>query len=273
MMPQSDPQNNQQASWLQQPPAQPSVDQHEAELFAPLCTLDEPVSETIMRDVRAVWAKLKVVLIPMDSMAIPFQQYMAVSVTSTNPDEANSADGDNTAGSVPQPAERGGAGNPATTAETLSDHDKMVIQSLKDWDLWGPLVLCLALSVLLSLKAPPKQASLVFAAVFCSYWAGGSVVTVNAQLLGATMSFFQSLCVMGYSMFPLVIAAFIIGCLKLFISTWLWFDLIFIILGFLWSTRVASVFLSLYIKPERRFLALYPVFFVYTFLGWMILVF
>ena len=36
------------------------------ELLALVCTLDEPVTETIMRDVRAVGAKLKAVLIPLD---------------------------------------------------------------------------------------------------------------------------------------------------------------------------------------------------------------
>jgi len=35
-------------------------------LLAPASTLDEPVSETIMRDVRAVGAKLRAVLIPLD---------------------------------------------------------------------------------------------------------------------------------------------------------------------------------------------------------------
>jgi hypothetical protein len=35
-------------------------------LLAPVSTLDEPVSETIMRDVRAVGAKLRAVLIPLD---------------------------------------------------------------------------------------------------------------------------------------------------------------------------------------------------------------
>jgi hypothetical protein len=36
------------------------------DLLAPVCTLDEPVMETIMRDVRAVGGKLKAVLLPLD---------------------------------------------------------------------------------------------------------------------------------------------------------------------------------------------------------------
>jgi hypothetical protein len=38
----------------------------EEEFFAPLSTLDEPVMETIMRDVRSVASKLKVVMLPLD---------------------------------------------------------------------------------------------------------------------------------------------------------------------------------------------------------------
>ena len=45
---------------------QQTVNQQEEEFFAPLSTLDEPVMETIMRDVKAVGEKLKVVLLPMD---------------------------------------------------------------------------------------------------------------------------------------------------------------------------------------------------------------
>eukprot|EP00580_Thalassiosira_gravida_P005850 CAMPEP_0201654046 /NCGR_PEP_ID=MMETSP0493-20130528/45298_1 /ASSEMBLY_ACC=CAM_ASM_000838 /TAXON_ID=420259 /ORGANISM="Thalassiosira gravida, Strain GMp14c1" /LENGTH=120 /DNA_ID=CAMNT_0048130595 /DNA_START=176 /DNA_END=538 /DNA_ORIENTATION=- len=44
------------------------------DLLAPVCTLDEPVSETIMRDVRAVGAKLKAVLIPLDRNVSVFRR-------------------------------------------------------------------------------------------------------------------------------------------------------------------------------------------------------
>lgn len=47
-------------------PSTVNVSQQESEFFAPLSTLDEPVRETIMRDVRSVASKLRVVLLPMD---------------------------------------------------------------------------------------------------------------------------------------------------------------------------------------------------------------
>lgn len=54
-------------------------------------------------------------------------------------------------------------------------------------DLWGPLLVCLALSIMLSLKAPGDQSALVFAAVFVVVWCGAALVTLNAQLLGGKM--------------------------------------------------------------------------------------
>eukprot|EP00573_Skeletonema_grethae_P002509 CAMPEP_0201687226 /NCGR_PEP_ID=MMETSP0578-20130828/1381_1 /ASSEMBLY_ACC=CAM_ASM_000663 /TAXON_ID=267565 /ORGANISM="Skeletonema grethea, Strain CCMP 1804" /LENGTH=109 /DNA_ID=CAMNT_0048171365 /DNA_START=122 /DNA_END=448 /DNA_ORIENTATION=- len=54
-------------------PTRPAVEDHRGtadggmdELLAPVSTLDEPVKETIMRDVRAVGSKLRAVLIPLD---------------------------------------------------------------------------------------------------------------------------------------------------------------------------------------------------------------
>jgi hypothetical protein len=43
-----------------------SANAHQEALFQPYSTLDEPVLETIMRDVRAVVSKLKVVMLPLD---------------------------------------------------------------------------------------------------------------------------------------------------------------------------------------------------------------
>ncbi len=215
-------------------------------------TLDEPVSETIRRDLREVGAKLKLVLLP-----------------------------------------------------RASQHG--VLDRLKEWDLWGPLAVCLTLSIALSAGAPESQRALVFAAVFvvvcelcgnqqvCSnrhrhaierasrrwtrrnifistqVWAGAAIVTLNAQLLGGRISFFQSVCVLGYSIFPLDCGAF--ACLLLHALTRS-FLLRLAVVGtcFAWSTRVSVVFFSEIIEAKRRALAIYPVFGFYAFLAWMILI-
>jgi hypothetical protein len=78
----------------------------------------------------------------------------------------------------------------------------------------------------LSLRKKNDQASLVFSGVFCLVWIGEAVVTLQIKLLGGNMSvplyqvvfvspltyqcrssFFQSICIIGYTLFPLVIAA------------------------------------------------------------------
>ncbi len=74
-------------------------------------------------------------------------------------------------------------------------------------DLWGPLLVCLTLSTILSVTAPGDSASLVFAAVFVIVWCGAAAVTLNAQLLGGSISFFQSVCILGYCVFPLTLSA------------------------------------------------------------------
>ena len=214
-------------------------------------TLDEPVSETIRRDLREVGAKLKLVLLP-----------------------------------------------------RASQHG--VLDRLKEWDLWGPLAVCLTLSIALSAGAPESQRALVFAAVFVvvgdcveinrvrnrhrhaieqasrrwtrrhiftstQVWAGAAIVTLNAQLLGGRISFFQSVCVLGYSIFPLDCGAF--ACLLLHALTRS-FLLRLAVVGtcFAWSTRVSVVFFSEIIEAKRRALAIYPVFGFYAFLAWMILI-
>ena len=65
---------------------------------------------------------------------------------------------------------------------------KANIQTLKNWDLWGPLILCLMLASLLSWFAPKEQSSLVFASVFVIVWCGAAVVTVTAMTSASVAS-------------------------------------------------------------------------------------
>merc|ERR1719352_1487837 len=117
------------------------------------CTLDEPVMETIMRDLRSIGTKLKYVMLPR------FRSEKA--------------------------------------------------HGLKQWDLWGPLFLCLTLGIILSAQQSHDQAGLALGLVFIIVWAGSGIVTLNALLLRGNISFFQSVCVLGYCIFPLNIASLI----------------------------------------------------------------
>ena len=116
---------------------------------------------------------------------------------------------------------------------------------LKDWDLWGPLLLCLVLSVRLSLTAPSDQGSSVFAGVFVIVWVGAGVVTLNSKLLGGTLSFFQSVCVLGYCIFPIVVSSLV----SLFFSQILVRGIIAAV-AFAWSVYGESLF-SLFLSINR----------------------
>ena len=89
---------------------------------------------------------------------------------------------------------------------------------------------------MLSITAPPHQSSMVFTGVFMIVWVGAAVVTINAQLLGSTISFFQSVCVLGYCVFPLNIATFLCLLLRMVYSH-LSIRIAVVTVGYLWSTR------------------------------------
>ena len=288
----SDSFNNNGPAWANASPQQSQSQQHsqvqshlappkstnelEAEFFhTPYSTIDEPVRETILRDVRAVTQKLKIVLSPLNrNNVIPQIAYAAVNTTSTEGAAEDSAEG--------------------SEDTTLSEADQKLLEELRDWDLWGPLLLTLVLALMLSLRAPnAEQSAQVFAAVFTITGVGGTLVTLNAQLLlmnskqvqstsstnvpaAASLSFFQSLCVLGYSMFPLVLASLVIGILAWVLPNYFWLLWLYVgILGvaYVWAIRASLLLVSLYVPLARRALALYPVLLLYLVLGWMILLF
>jgi len=139
---------------------------------------------------------------------------------------------------------------------------------LKEWDLWGPLILCLALGIMLSVNAPPLQALGVFTGVVVIVSMGSLIVTLNAKLLGGRVSFFQSLCVLGYCIFPLVIAAVVSTFVRI-----LWIRAPVAIGAWAWAVWASINFLDgTKIEQQRIFLAVYPLLLFYFILAWMILI-
>jgi len=139
---------------------------------------------------------------------------------------------------------------------------------LRDWDLWGPLLLCLMLGIMLSINAPASQSLNVFTSVIVICSLGALTVTVQAKLLGGRVSFFQGLCVLGYCIAPLDIAA-LISCFvrKLYVRApvaliaWAW--CIWASINFLDGTKI---------EQQRILLAVYPLLLFYFILAWMILI-
>ncbi|KAI0775165.1 Yip1-domain-containing protein [Trametes elegans] len=139
---------------------------------------------------------------------------------------------------------------------------------LRDWDLWGPLVLCLTLGILLSVNAPPSQSLGVFTSVVVIIAVGSLVVTVQAKLLGGRVSFFQGLCVLGYCVAPLNVAALVSTFVHLIyvrapvaLAAWAW--CIWASVNFLDGTKI---------EAQRILLAVYPLLLFYFVLAWMIII-
>ncbi|XP_055592664.1 protein YIPF6-like isoform X2 [Uranotaenia lowii] len=111
-------------------------------------TLDEPIKDTFLRDVKAVGVKFYHVMIPKEKNTL-----------------------------------------------------------LRDWDLWGPLILCTFMGTIIQGSANDKgDGGPEFAQFFVIVWFGAMIVTLNSKLLGGNISFFQSVCVLGYCLTPCAVA-------------------------------------------------------------------
>ena len=97
---------------------------------------------------------------------------------------------------------------------------------------------CLDSFRVLSIATNADDKTLLFEIVFCIVWIGGAVIAVNGQLLGGTISFFQSICLLGYCLFPLNMAAIV----NLFIGSYVHIiiKLIYVSVAFVWSTWCKS---------------------------------
>lgn len=82
-------------------------------------------------------------------------------------------------------------------------------KQLRDWDLWGPLLICILLSVIIS-YGTTQDTGFIFVVVFFIVWIGGLIVTLNAQFLGAKVYVLQSICLLGYCVFPFVLFGLVI---------------------------------------------------------------
>lgn len=155
-------------------------------------TIDETVWATLSRDLIAVWEKMRQVLYP---------KYLLGGILQR---------GGGGLGEAERGEATGFGRNLRGIVGRWPDADVVLqggmSEGLRDWDLWGPLVFCLVLSLFLSI-AKGGQSSLVFSGVFCIVWIGEAAVTLQIKLLGGKISFFQSICIIGYTLFPMVIAA------------------------------------------------------------------
>ncbi|MCJ1314844.1 hypothetical protein MMC15_000156 [Xylographa vitiligo] len=160
---------------------------------APINTIDESVWDTLSRDLRASWGKLRLVLWPKYLLGGILQREGGLG-------GLERGEGSSLAGGL-----RGIAGR-------IPDADMLLqggmSEGLRDWDLWyvllfvtsqemssivpeltsllrGPLVFSLLLSLLLSSTAAKKDVA--FTGVFALVWIGSVAVTFQIRLLGGKM--------------------------------------------------------------------------------------
>lgn len=81
-----------------------------------------------------------------------------------------------------------------------------------------------------------------FGILFLIMWGGSFVVTINTKLLGGHISFFQCVCVLGYCVFPIVLAAAGIYVLKIFTINFLLIKLAIAGTAIVWSTLSKFLF-------------------------------
>ncbi|XP_050498099.1 protein YIPF6 [Diabrotica virgifera virgifera] len=180
-------------------------------------TLNEPIRDTILRDLKAVGIKFAYVLFPKEKKTL-----------------------------------------------------------LKEWDLWGPLLLCTLMAMFLqgsSDDTSKNDGGPEFAQVFVIVWIGSMIVTLNSKLLGGNISFFQSVCVLGYCLLPTSIALIVCRILLLLQQIPLVFFIRFVVsmVGFIWATYASMIFLGDSQKPNRKLLAVYPIGLFYFIISWLVI--
>lgn len=175
-------------------------------------TLDESVVTTLKRDLSSISDKLLSILWPLrlrQKLKI-LQHFSGLSHSGFNTDEEE---------------QQSGSGS--------RDYSKEALKKILDWDLWGPLVINLGFSLIITYlqtrtlddtSKSKAQPSSIFSGAFTLIWASLAVLSLNIQLLspvkqqtedgGTTsgiigVSFFQCISILSYTLFPIVLGGLI----------------------------------------------------------------
>jgi len=175
-------------------------------------TLDESVVTTLKRDLSSISEKLLSILWPLrlrQKLKV-LQHFSGLPRSSFGTDD-----------------EEHGSGLES------KDYSKEAIRKILDWDLWGPLVINLGFSLIITYlqtrtlddtSKSKTQPSSIFSGAFTLIWACLAVLSLNIQLLspvkqqtedgGTTsgvigLSFFQCISILSYTLFPIVLSGLI----------------------------------------------------------------
>ncbi|RCK64677.1 Protein YIP4 [Candida viswanathii] len=224
-------------------------------------TLDEPVWETLKRDLVQIGKRLAIVVWP-NSLAHLAKQQQSRFLNFAHSNGINIPESLGNVMSVQQ----GEAEEEEN--ETGISGNQLINQDNLDWDLWGPLIFSLVFSIVLSFTNK-TQTTEVFSGSFAFIWIFYFVIGLNVQLLGGTISFLSAISAIGYSMFPIVIGELI----STLVIKWRWLRIIVMVVLNAWSiyAGVMSVKCS-GVFPGRVLLAMYPVALFYSVLSWLVII-
>lgn len=151
---------------------------------------------------------------------------------------------------------------------------------INDWDLWGPMIVCYVFALLLSItsstngySAEDDHSSYVFSIVFICFWVGSIVISLNTKFLGGNLSIPQSVCVVGYCVFPIFLGACITTICAAFMPVLtIWVGIPLMVCCDVWSCMASFGFLRSAIELKRRPLADYPIILFFSLFSWLTIV-
>ena len=150
---------------------------------------------------------------------------------------------------------------------------------LRNWDLWGPFFMCLIYGLFINSKISLIIDSSQFILLFFSVLFGSTVVSFNVKLLGGSVSYLQAVAILGYCIFPLFLAMFLLKLLLLFginnqvvkiiilICSIIWS----IVCTFFWLYLASRAFIAVNVPTSKKLVAMYPIVLFYIFLGIMLI--
>ena len=116
--------------------------------------------------------------------------------------------------------------------------------------------------------APPVAELQVCGQVVFGVCAMGAVVlTLNVVLLGGNIGFFQSLCLLGYCLLPLDVAAIV----ATFVTNHIVRSVV-VAVALAWASWASVPFIGGSVSPARKVLAVYPLLLLFFSMGWLALV-
>jgi hypothetical protein len=138
--------------------------------------------------------------------------------------------------------------------------------NINQWDLWGPLIFITFLSCTLAIKSQEKSKTIVI--IFLIFWVGSLLIFLNGNLLDSKIKLFPVISLLGYCIFPLNIAAFILA-----ISNFYEIIRFFIALfACIWSLYSVEGYFRTVSSLDQKYLVFYPAILMYAFISWLIFV-